>query len=85
MNSDQFAKYLSHLDHPRQLELGPDVSSLFFLYREHVTRLPYSNLDLYTGKAVCDLSPNGLLSKVRLHPSIAPLSSCKFQSSFTVL
>jgi len=61
MDAEQFAKYLELLDHPIQLPLFPDVTSLYFLYREHVTRFPYQNLDLYLGKPIVDLSVSALL------------------------
>ena len=61
MDSEQFAKYLELVDHPVQLSLFPDVSSLYFIYREHVTRFPYQNLDLYQGKPMVDLSISALL------------------------
>ena len=64
MNSEQFSKYLGHLDHPKQLQLGPNVASLYFVYREHMTRFPYNNLDLYMGKPICDLSLDALLDEV---------------------
>merc|ERR1712029_179767 len=64
MNAEQFSKYLDHLDHPKQLGLVPDVSSLYFVYREHMTRFPYNNLDLYLGKPICDLSLDALLNDV---------------------
>ena len=61
MDAEQFAKYLELLDHPIQLPIFPDVTSLYFLYREHVTRFPYQNLDLYLGKPIVDLSVSALL------------------------
>eukprot|EP00092_Neocalanus_flemingeri_P077105 GFUD01095703.1.p1 GENE.GFUD01095703.1~~GFUD01095703.1.p1 ORF type:complete len:280 (-),score=87.59 GFUD01095703.1:257-1096(-) len=61
MDSEQFAKYLELIDHPVQLPLSPDVTCLYFLYREHVTRFPYQNLDLYLGKPRVDLSISALL------------------------
>ena len=64
MNSVQFAEYLECLDHPRQLELTNDVASLYFLYREHVTSLAYSNLDLFLGKPVPELSVDAILRHV---------------------
>ena len=64
MNCEEFAKYLELLDHPVQLRLGPDVSSLYYLHKEHVSRFPYNNLDLYLGKPICDLSISALLQTV---------------------
>ena len=64
MDSEQFAKYLELLDHPKQLTLGPNVSSLYYLYREHMTTFTYNNLRLYLGKPKCDLSISGLLKDV---------------------
>jgi len=61
MNSDQFDKYLELVDHPTQLHLLPDITSLYYIYREHVTRFPYQNLDLYLGKPIVDLSIPALL------------------------
>ena len=64
MDSEQFAKYLELLDHPKQLTLGPNVTSLYYLYREHMTTFTYNNLNLYLGKPKCDLSISGLLKDV---------------------
>ena len=49
MNSEQFTKYLNLIDYPSQLTPAPDVGSLFLLYRGHITRFPYQNVDLYKG------------------------------------
>ena len=67
MNSDQFAKYLELVDHPIQLPLLPDVTSLFTIYREHVTRFPYQNIDLYHGKPMVDLSICAILETLPVH------------------
>ena len=64
MDSEQFAKYLEYIDHPSQLQLGPNVSSLFCLYQEHLRRFPYHNLDLYMNKPIRDLSVAALLESV---------------------
>ena len=64
MNSDQFAKYLEHLDHPEQLPLGHDVPSLYRLYQEHLTRFPYQNVELFLNQPIRDLSVEGLLESV---------------------
>ena len=64
MNSEQFARYLEYIDHPTQLELGPNLSSLYCLYQEHVRRFPYQNLDLYMNKPIRDLSVGALLDSV---------------------
>ena len=67
MDDRQFAAYLDHLDHPKQLGLSANVTSLYFLYREHVTSLSYSNLDLFMGKPVPDLSIDALLDQLPTH------------------
>ena len=64
MNSDEFAKYLEHLDHPQQLPLGHDVPSLYRLYQEHLTRFPYQNVELFLNQPIRDLSVAGLLESV---------------------
>ena len=64
MDSEQFARYLEYIDHPSQLELGPNVSSLYCLYQEHVRRFPYQNLDLYLNKPIRDLSVAALIDSV---------------------
>ena len=61
MNPDQFSRYLEAVDHPRQLSLKPDEVSLHLLYREHITRFPYQNIDLYRRGPVVDLSVDSLL------------------------
>ena len=58
MDAEQFAKYLQLVD---QLPLLPNVASLYIIYREHVTRFPYQNLDLYLGKPIVDLFISALL------------------------
>jgi len=67
MNSEQFARYLELVDHPIQLPLMPDVTSLYTIYREHVTRFPYQNIDLYHGKPMVDLSIAALLETLPVH------------------
>jgi len=64
MDAVQFARYLEHVDHPPQLSLGPDVASLYSLYRAHVTRFAYTNLDLFMGKPPVDLELTSLLEAV---------------------
>eukprot|EP00090_Calanus_glacialis_P013304 TRINITY_DN21940_c0_g1_i1.p1 TRINITY_DN21940_c0_g1~~TRINITY_DN21940_c0_g1_i1.p1 ORF type:complete len:294 (+),score=84.58 TRINITY_DN21940_c0_g1_i1:43-882(+) len=66
MDTEQFAKYLELVDHPAQLALMPEVASLYIIYREHVTRFPYQNLDLYLGKPLVDLSVSSLLETLPL-------------------
>ena len=44
MNAEQFSKYLSLIDHPTQLNLAVDEQSLFFLYKQHLSRLNHSKL-----------------------------------------
>ena len=66
MDAGQFAKYLELVDHPAQLALMPDVASLYIIYREHVTRFPYQNFDLYLGKPPVDLSLSSLLETLPL-------------------
>ena len=61
MNPDQFSRYLEAVDHPRQLSLSPDEAGLYLLYREHITRFPYQNIDLYRRSDVADLSIDALL------------------------
>ena len=61
MNADQFSKYLSLIDHPQQLQLQPDKTSLYLVYRGHITRFPYQNIDLYRRSDVADLSIEALL------------------------
>ena len=67
MDSKQFSKYLQLLDHPIQLPLNADVSSLYYLYREHITRFSYQSLDLWLGKPIVDLSISALLQDLSLH------------------
>ena len=62
MDAEQFAKYLRLIDHPKQFELLADEGSLYWLYREHLTRFPYQNVDLYRGGEVADLSLDSLLA-----------------------
>ena len=64
MNADQFSKYLELVDHPGQCPLQADEASLFILYRQHLTRFPYQNVDLYRGRDVADLSLDSLLSSM---------------------
>ena len=64
MDDRQFSAYLDCLDHPKQLELTPNVTSLYLLYSEHVTSLAYSNLDLFMGKPVPDLSIDAILDHI---------------------
>ena len=64
MNPDQFSRYLEAVDHPRQLTLRADQASLFLLYREHITRFPYQNIDLYRRGPVADLSVDALLNNM---------------------
>ena len=64
MNADQFSKYLELVDHPAQCPLQADEASLFILYRQHLTRFPYQNVDLYRGRDVADLSLDSLLSSM---------------------
>ena len=61
MNSSQFTKYLSLIDHPSQLPLNPDLATLFRIFHSHMTRFVYQNLDLYLGEPPVDLSVNSLL------------------------
>ena len=61
MNAEQFSKYLSLIDHPGQLKLRPDEASLYLVYRGHITRFPYQNIDLYRRSEVADLSIDALL------------------------
>ena len=61
MNADQFSKYLELVDHPGQCPLQADEASLFMLYRQHLTRFPYQNVDLYRRHQAADLSVAGLL------------------------
>ena len=70
MNSEQFAEYLRHIDHPTQLPLAANVSSLYWLYQEHVRRFPYQNLDLYMNKPMRDLSVSALLKSVAIEGGI---------------
>ena len=67
MNSQQFSKYLELLDHPIQLPLNADVSSLYYLYRQHITRFSYQSLDLWLGKPIVNLSISALLQDLSLH------------------
>jgi len=55
MNSEQYTRYLSLIDFPTQLTLSADEHSLYHLYRRHITRFPYQNIDLYNGAEVADL------------------------------
>ena len=64
MDVDQLDQYLSSIDHPPQLPLSADVSCLYWLYRAHVTRFAYQNLDLYLGRPPADLSLPALLRTV---------------------
>ena len=61
MDESQFAAYLRCLDHPKQLQLATNVTTLFLLYREHVTSFSFSNLDLFMRKPVPALSVDALL------------------------
>ena len=61
MDKELSAKYMEILDHPTQLPLSADVSSLYTIYREHMTRFPYQNVDLYMGKPIVDLSISAIL------------------------
>ena len=61
MKTEEFESYLKIIDHPHQLQLSNDVTSLYILYRAHMTRFPYQNLDLYMGKPKPDLSTSSLL------------------------
>lgn len=61
MKTEEFESYLKIIDHPYQLQLSNDVTSLYILYRAHMTRFPYQNLDLYMGKPKPDLSTSSLL------------------------
>jgi len=61
MNSEQFSRYLSLIDHPSQLTLSADEHSLYHLYRRHITRFPYQNIDLYNGSEVADLDVEAIL------------------------
>jgi len=61
MNAQQFTKYLNLIDHPGQLTLTPDEASLYLVYRGHITRFPYQNVDLYRRSEVADLSIEALL------------------------
>ena len=56
MDSDQFGRYLDLLDHPPQLTLGPDVTSLYLIYQHHMTRFAYSSIDLYLGRPPAEIS-----------------------------
>jgi len=67
MDAEQFSKYLELVDHPTQLPLVPDLTSLYTIYREHVTRFPYQNIDLYLGKPMVDLSLSALLEILPVH------------------
>jgi len=62
MNAEQFSKYLSLIDHPTQLNLAVDEQSLFFLYKQHLSRFPYQNVHLYNGEQVADLEIDANLS-----------------------
>ena len=70
MNSEQFAEYLTHLDHPTQLPLSANIPSLYWLYQEHVRRFPYQNLDLFMNKPMRDLSFSSLLKSVAIQGRI---------------
>ena len=61
MDAEQFSKYLDLLDPPRQFSLVADEASLYMVYREHITRFPYQNIDLYRRGPVVDLSVDALL------------------------
>jgi len=61
MNAEQFSKYLSLIDHPTQLNLAVDEQSLFFLYKQHLSRFPYQNVHLYNGEQVAYTTVNKLL------------------------
>ena len=64
MKSEEYEKYLTIIDHPIQLPVLPDISSLYLVYREHMTRFPYQNMDLFMGKAMVDLSISSLLHEM---------------------
>ena len=60
MNSKQFQTYLTQIN----LQQGPlkvNETSLFDIYRAHVTKFAYQNLDLYLGKPMQSLSIENLL------------------------
>ena len=61
MDKELFSKYMEIVDHPTQLPLSADVSSLYTIYREHMTRFPYQNVDLYLGKPTVDLTVSAIL------------------------
>ena len=61
MDEAQLRRYLALTDLPRQLQLRPDEASLYLVYRHHVTRFPYQNVDLYRRHQAADLSVAGLL------------------------
>ena len=62
MDKELFAKYMELVDHPTQLSLSANVTNLYTIYREHMTRFPYQNIDLYLGKPQVDLSISAILS-----------------------
>ena len=64
MDNNQFSRYLEHLDVPRQLALGPDEKSLYFLYQKHMTRFIFSNMSLYMNEPPPDLTVEGLLNSM---------------------
>ena len=59
MNSKQFETYLSQINLQGSLEANK--ATLFDIYRAHVVRFPYQNLDLYLGKPMQSLSIENLL------------------------
>ena len=61
MDEAQLCHYLALTDLPRQLRLRPDEAGLYLVYRHHVTRFPYQNVDLYRRHQAADLSVAGLL------------------------
>ena len=61
MDDNQFSRYLEHLSVPRQLSLGPDEKSLYFLYQKHMTRFIFSNMSAYMNEPPPDLTVEGLL------------------------
>jgi len=64
MDADMFARYLEIVNHPTQLSLSADIYSLYLVYRAHVTRFPYQNIDLYTNKPMPDLSVQRLMEEM---------------------
>ena len=64
MDNNQFSRYLEHLDVPRQLALGPDEKSLYFLYQKHMTRFIFSNMSSYMNEPPPDFTVEGLLNSM---------------------